>query len=480
MKQTAFVVTAPASGSGKTLVTSVLLSLLKEKGLDPAAFKTGPDYIDPMYHRTVLGLPGHNLDLFLAEAETVKDIFGTYGQGHRAVVVEGGMGYYDGLTGGGTCCSTWEIGNLLDLPVLLVVDAKGAGFSIAAVIKGMVDFRPRSCIKGVFLNRIREKTFWSMAPVIEQETGLPVVGYLPPLPEAALPSRHLGLFTAEEIPDLAERVRVLTGVAEETVDLKKLLSVFSVDTVEKLFFSPFGKIMTEKQEAGNGKAAGGKAANGRTGGRPVIALARDRAFSFVYDEALDLLTALGADIRPFSPLNDAALPACDALFLPGGYPELYAAELSANGSMRESIRSALTSGLPCIAECGGHMYLQEALTGEDGKTYPMVGFFDGHVKWTKGLVRFGYADMTADGDSLLFRKGERISVHSFHHYDLREGDGEKFSLKKPFTGTSWREGESGSTYYSAFPHLYLPGCPAAAERFVSAAEAYRRKRKAGG
>lgn len=222
-----FMIAAPASGSGKTAVTCGLLALLAKKGYNPCAFKCGPDYIDPMFHRSVLGVESHNLDLFLCGEERMRNLYTRYSSGHGAAVSEGVMGFYDGVGGSTDRASAWHVADTLGLPVLLVIRPKGASLTISALIKGLCSFRKDSHIKGIFLNDCSPMLYASLAPMLEKETGLPVLGYLPHMEEAAFESRHLGLYTAGEIDGLVHRIDCLADKMEQTVDLSRLLSLFS-------------------------------------------------------------------------------------------------------------------------------------------------------------------------------------------------------------------------------------------------------------
>ena len=444
-------ISAPASGSGKTAVSCALLRLLRERVYDPCAFKAGPDYIDPMFHRAALGVESHNLDLFLSGEAQIKSLFARACRGHGAALVEGAMGYYDGLGGVSDRASAWAVARTLALPVLLVLPARGASLTLAAQLRGLRDFRKDSGLAGVVLNECSPALCRTLAPVLESETGIPVLGCLPKLDAARIESRHLGLLTAGEIRDLDERLFALARAFEENVDLTRLLRLFdgpAPETAQAL--SPLPR-------------------------RCRIAVARDEAFCFAYAETLETLAALGAEPVFFSPLRDKALPErIGGLYLPGGYPELYARALSDNAAMRRAVREALASGLPTVAECGGFLYLTESLAAPDGTRFPMTGALPGEVADAGRLVRFGYAEMTAEENSLLFRAGDSFPVHEFHHWDTSE-PGAAFQLTKPLSKRSWRGGYASDTLYAAFPHLYFAGHPVLAERFVRAAEDYGEK-----
>ena len=437
---------APSSGSGKTVVTCALLRALRRRGLNPCAFKCGPDYIDPMFHRAALGVDSCNLDLFLSSTGTIRALYAQRCRGHGAAVCEGVMGFYDGAGGTTAQASAWHLADTLNLPVLLILRPKGVSLTLAAQVNGLKEFRAPSHLAGILLNDCSPILADSLTPVLERETGLPVLGRLPHLPEAAIKSRHLGLCTAAEIADLDRRLDVLADALEENTDLSRLLSLCD------------------------------RPAPPRTGTqRPKsscvrIAVAQDEAFCFAYAESLAALETARAKLIPFSPLHDAALPPdVGGLYLPGGYPELYAERLAQNERMRQSVREAVENGLPTVAECGGFLYLCQSLEDESGTFRPMAGILPGEGVRTEKLVRFGYAHLTAEHDSLLFRIGETVPIHSFHHWDCTE-NGAAFGLKKPVSGRLWREGFASPTLYAAFPHLYFAGQPQLAQRFVQAAK----------
>lgn len=441
-------VAAPASGSGKTAVTCGLLAALAKRGLSPCAFKCGPDYIDPMFHRSVLGVESHNLDLFLCGEERLRILYERHASGHGAAVCEGVMGFYDGVGGSTTQASPWHLASVLDLPVLLVVRPKGASLTLAAQIKGLCSFRENSRIRGIFLNDCSPMLFRSLAPMLERETGLPVLGYLPHIKEATIESRHLGLYTAGEIHGLRQRVDVLAQKLEETTDLDWLLELFG------------GR---ERKNAPKSPQAAVKAR---------IAVARDKAFCFLYEETLEALRDAGAELVEFSPLADSALPEkIGGLYLPGGYPELYAAQLSQNEAMRAAIKQAVLGGRPTVAECGGFLYLGQSLEDGTGTPFPMVGALPGNGIKGEKLVRFGYAHMTAKEDSLLFSKGESVPIHEFHYWDSTQ-NGEDFHVEKPVSSRCWQGGFGTKSLYAGFPHLYFWGEPRLSERFVEAAAQY--------
>ena len=444
-----FLLAAPRSGSGKTTMTCALLMALKRRGCAPCAFKSGPDYIDPMFHRAVLGVESRNLDLFFSAPETVRTLYARGAAGHGAAVCEGAMGFYDGLGGVSDRASAWHLADTLGLPVLLVVEPKGQSLTLAAELNGLVNFRTPSHIAGILLNNCTARMHALLAPMLEEETGLPVLGFLPKLPEAVIGSRHLGLYTAAEVENLQQKLALLADAAEEHIDWPRLL-----DLCEKE--PPALPAQPETPPA-----------------RVRIAVAQDEAFCFTYAETLEAFRDAGAEVVFFSPLRDTALPEnIGGLYLPGGYPELHAKELSENTSLLREIKRKIESGLPTAAECGGFLYLGQSLTDAEGQSWPMAGVLPGEAKDAGRLVRFGYAALSADSDSMLFRAGESFPIHEFHHWDST-ANGAALAAKKPVGGAEWRCGFIDEHFYAGFPHLYWAGTPLP-QRFAAAAENYRR------
>lgn len=444
-----FLLAAPRSGSGKTTMTCALLMALKRRGCAPCAFKSGPDYIDPMFHRAVLGVESRSLDLFFSAPETVRTLYAKGAAGHGAAVCEGAMGFYDGLGGVSDRASAWHLADTLGLPVLLVAEPKGQSLTLAAELNGLVNFRTPSHIAGILLNNCTARMHALLAPMLEEETGLPVLGFLPKLPEAVIGSRHLGLYTAAEVENLQQKLALLADAAEEHIDWPRLLALCEKEP-------PALPVQPEMPPA-----------------RVRIAVAQDEAFCFIYAETLEAFRDAGAEVVFFSPLRDTALPEnIGGLYLPGGYPELHARELSENTSLLREIKRKIDSGLPTAAECGGFLYLGQSLTDAEGQSWPMAGVLPGEAKDAGRLVRFGYATLSADSDSMLFRAGESFPIHEFHHWDST-ANGTALAAKKPVGGAEWRCGFVNEHFYAGFPHLYWAGTPLP-QRFAAAAENYRR------
>ncbi|WP_273061577.1 cobyrinate a,c-diamide synthase [Colibacter massiliensis] len=448
--------TAPASGSGKTTVTCALLRALVKRKCAVCAFKSGPDYIDPMFHSVVTGTRSDNLDLFLfgghGRGEAVaKRLLCEAGEEKTVAVLEGAMGFYDGL---GLSCdySAYDLARVTQTPVVLVVNGKGAAASIAAVLKGMAGFRADSGIKGFVVNNVRQSVYEHYKALWEKESGLKAYGCLPYMEEAVIASRHLGLVTANEIKDLTNRVDILGQAAEKALDVDGLLSL--AESAQPLTY--------EMQTAPAAK-------------RVHIAVAKDEAFCFYYDAALRLLEHLGADLIPFSPVRDAALPDCDGLYIGGGYPELYARELSGNEAMRKNIAAAIEAGMPCFAECGGFMYLAAAIK-YNNTVLPMVGAVPGVVKMTRSLKRFGYETLTARKDNFLCKAGDVLHAHEFHYSETSE-DGTAFTVTKEGSRRIWRDLHVEKNLWAGYAHIHFCGAPHVAENLVNACALWRKEEK---
>lgn len=454
-------ITAASSGSGKTMITCGLLELFKRKGLNPLACKCGPDYIDGLFHKQVLELEGMNLDSYFEAPEELRDKYSRLSKGHLPVV-EGVMGYFDGLGGSTTRASSWEVAHILDLPAVLVVDARGASVSLAAVIKGFLEFeRPMgSQIKAVIFNRMSPMLYPRIRELVERETGIRAAGFVPELDFLKVGSRHLGLVLPEEIAGLREQMNRLGKCLEETIDWEFL---------EELGAEKEGRDALEEE---NTEASCTAAFSFRLG------IAMDEAFCFYYQDNLRLLERLGGELVYFSPIHDRSLPEqLDGLILGGGYPELYCEALSLNESMRESVKKAAEGGLPVLGECGGYLYLLEELEAEDGRIWPMTGVLKGKGYKKGKNSRFGYIGVEAEKDSLYLKPGEQIRGHEFHYWDCEVLEEEwGMRAKKPVGNRSWPCIRIKNQVMAGFPHLFYPSCPAFAARFAKACVRYKRKR----
>ncbi len=434
------------SGCGKTTVVCALLQALKNRGLDAASFKCGPDYIDPMFHSQIIGTDSMNVDLFFSSEEEVRGLFARHAR--EANVVEGVMGYYDGSAMDSDRASAYHVSTVLQTPVILVVNVRGMALSSAALISGYQKFRKDAPIAGIVFNRAGEGSYERLKKTVENQCGIPVLGYLPTDPDIALESRYLGLITATEIEGLQAKMQKLAAQAEKTVEIDRILALMQT-----------------------APALEAPALNVGKRGSFRLAVAKDKAFCFYYRANLELLEAMGAEIIAFSPVSDKNFPDCDGLLLGGGYPELYADALEENAGMREQIRTAVSGGLPTVAECGGFMYLCRDIAGR-----AMCGLLDTSVESTGRLTRFGYAVIRSEENSLLFRPGSTIKGHEFHYWDA-ENPGSALLAEKP-SGKSWRCGYVSESLYAGYPHLYLPSCPESAERFADKCLEYQKRRTA--
>lgn len=448
---------APKSGSGKTMVVCGMIAAMKARGKKVAAFKCGPDYIDPMFHRKVLGVASGNLDTYFTEEETTRYLFCQEAQEADIAILEGVMGYYDGLGGQSLSGSTYDVGKATKTPVILIVDGKGASVSLAAVIKGMIEYQKDSNIQGILLNQVSAGYYDRIREVIEKECKVKVLGYLPQLKDLEVPSRHLGLVSPEEITAFGEWADQVAKELEKNIDMEALLKIAAsaeeIEENEKAFHIP---VLEHKVR---------------------LAVARDEAFSFYYRENVEVLEKMGAKLVYFSPLHDKELPQeIDGIILWGGYPEKYAKELEENKEMRNAIFNACRNGLPCIAECGGFLYLQQTLEGEDGKKYQMAGVLKGEGYRTQKLSRFGYMEAVNEENGVV-EKGEKIKGHEFHYWDCTD-NGEAFLAKKPLGKNSYRCMINTSNLLAGFPHLYYYSNLSIIKGFLESCERVYVKREA--
>lgn len=426
-----FMIAGTGSGCGKTTITCAILAALKKRGINSAAFKCGPDYIDPMFHRRAIGVESHNLDSFFCDSNTIRFLLNEYSA--EVSAIEGVMGFYDGKDG-----SAFKVSEITDTPVVVVINCKGMSDSIGAVMSGFLGYNKPNNIVGFIFNQLPEK----LRPLAEKlcnELNTRFFGIFP-RNDIHFESRHLGLVTADETVDIAEKLDILGELAEKYLLLDDLCGLEGNSFDAKITMPVYSDIS------------------------PIIAVASDNAFCFRYSENIDLLEKMGCKIRYFSPISDRSVPDADGLLLCGGYPELYAEKLSDNKTMLESVKNAVKSGIPTIAECGGFMYLNKAIITNDGKSFRMAGVFDSDAFSTDRLQRFGYITLKSDIDSMICQKNHSIRAHEFHYWDCT-CCGNGFIAEKQ-DGKSWKCAYIGDNLYAGFPHLYFYSDISIAERFV--------------
>ena len=488
MKINRFMIAAPKSGSGKTMITCALLQLLKDNGKNVSSYKCGPDYIDPMFHKKVLGVPSKNLDTFFTDEKTTVQLFLDERADGDFAVLEGVMGLYDGLGGIYEQGSSYHLAKVTQTPIILVVDAKGMGKSVLALIAGFLQYDTHHLIKGVLLNRMSKGYYDIIKPLIEKELSVKVVGYFPEQKDIGLSSRHLGLVMPDELSDIKKQLNKSADRLKKTIDMDLFIDI--AEAADEIGDSESAD-KDKRQTLKNAEHMRLQEQNNTVN----IAVSMDEAFCFYYEDNLRMLEKCGAKLQYFSPLHDTSLPEnCDAMLLGGGYPELYARELSKNVSMLNAIKKAFRAGMPTVAECGGFMYLHKYIrntcddTDEQNKAdvqnkadiqndmnkSQLVGALDGGCYFEGKLVRFGYIEL-AEKHSNFLPPNEKIKAHEFHYYDSTD-NGADCIATKPATGRSYDCVISHDNYWLGFPHLYYPSNPHFAESFVRKAYEYRRNK----
>jgi cobyrinic acid a,c-diamide synthase len=487
------VIAAPHSGSGKTTLTLGIMDALKRRGLRVAPFKVGPDFIDPGYHRLVTGTPSVNLDGWMCGLDFVRSTFAHHGAGRDIAVIEGVMGLFDGIDGVSEAGSTAEIAKTLSAPVLLVVDARSQARSAAALVHGFASFDPGVRVAGVIFNnvasanheRILREALAASAPEIA------LIGCLPKDPELAIPSRHLGLTTAEENPLSACFLDHLGQVIDRHLDLDAILSIAGCGAelaLDELVLSPLRSRGEGSRQRDRGVLPPAQTTPLRlrsasplfhrgdsTVSLVQIAVARDAAFCFVYEDNLRLLREQGAELCSFSPLVDAALPAgVSGIYLPGGYPELFAAPLAANSALKDEICAAIESGMPVYAECGGFIYLTRGVAGA-GETHPFLGIFPVQTRMLQRRKALGYREVELLGDSVIGGPGTRARGHEFHYSEMEEmpaGVERLYRVSRKGSPLGL-EGYRYRNCLASYLHLHFGGSPEIAGHFVQQCKNFR-------
>ena len=450
MEAPRLVIAGLAGDTGKSLISLGFAAALRRRGLVVAPFKKGPDFIDAAWLGAAAGAPGRNLDTWLMPAEAILGSLRRAAAGADVAVIEGNRGLFDGMDAEGTH-STAALARLIDAPVVLVVDATKSTRTVAALVAGCAAFEPGLRLAGVVLNRVgtlRQEAVIRQA--ISRTTDIPVLGAVPRLPGADLPSRHLGLVTAAEHPDAQAALGAAADAVERFLDVEATLGI---------------------ARSAAPLAAGDATPARRAPTRARIGVLRDRAFSFYYPENLEALEAAGAELVETSPLDDDRLPEVDAVYAGGGFPEVHAAGLAANGSFREDLRRRIAAGLPVWAECGGLMYLAETLA-VDGRIHPMVGALPVVAEQTERPQGHGYVAARVDGDNPFLARGTELRGHEFHYSRVTGGAGglpTVLALARGVGAAAGRDGLHLGSAVATYTHLHAAGTPGWAEGLVRAA-----------
>ena len=461
------VIAAAQSGSGKTTVATGLMVALTRRGLKVQPYKVGPDYIDPTYHTAATGRPSRNLDSWMFDGDGLRRLFTRSAAGADLALIEGVMGLFDGAGPTGEDGSTAQVAAWLSAPVLLVVDARGMAGTAAAIVRGLAEFDPRVRVVGVIFNNVGSQHHYRLLAeaVKSRVAGVEPVGYLPKEAAIRLPERHLGLVPSYEKTAVESYLDSLAEVVGRTVDFAAVLRLARENS----------RPLPPPVPGGGDDAP----AAGRPPAEKVrIGLARDAAFNFYYEDGLDYLRGLGAELVEFSPLRDRYLPpGLDALYLGGGFPEVYREQLAANVALRGELAAAIAGGLPTYAECGGLMFLTQAIVDEDGAAWPMVGAIPVRARMTRRLASLGYATAVAREGSLLAAPGETVRGHEFHWSVV---DQRPQGWPPAYEATTRRGGPHPDGFVrgnllATYVHLHFAANPTAAARFVEAARAFRRR-----
>ncbi|MET8325481.1 cobyrinate a,c-diamide synthase [Streptomyces sp. NPDC005181] len=484
------VIAAPASGSGKTTVATGLMAAFAQRGLAVSPHKVGPDYIDPGYHSLATGRAGRNLDAYMCGPELVAPLFAHGARGCDLAIVEGVMGLYDGASGQGELASTAHVAKLLQAPVVLVVDASSQSRSVAALVHGFASWDPEVRISGVILNKVGSDRHEMLLREALDESGVPVMGVLRQAEQMATPSRHLGLVpVAERRGDAVAAVAAMGAQVGGGCDLDALMALARSAPGTPAASGAWDPVGAVRGAVGGGSSCdaavplpapsrnrgsvpdpGSRTPHGlesRPGGpgrgRPVIAVAGGPAFTFSYAEHSELLAAAGAEVVTFDPLRDEALPeGTHGLVIGGGFPEMYAPELSANEPLRKAVAGLAAAGAPVAAECAGLLYLSRALDG-----LPMCGVLDAKARMSKSLT-LGYREAVAITDSALAAVGTRLRGHEFHRTVLEPGAGSApaWGMHLPERRV---EGFVQQGVHASYLHTHWASAPGIARRFVERA-----------
>jgi cobyrinic acid a,c-diamide synthase len=477
----AIIIAGERSGVGKTTITLALLAALRQRHQTVQSFKVGPDYIDPMFHQYVTGRACRNLDPVLTSAAYVQDCFTRHCQDVSYALIEGVMGLFDGASGKDDLASTAHIARLLNAPVVLILNCSSLSRSVAAIAHGYRTFDPRIHTAGVILNRVGSDRHLELLTQALEPLDLPVLGVLRRQDDIAIPDRHLGLVPTAELSNLNAVIDQLAHLGKTCFDWEKLLPLIgagvgnrgrAAETQGQAAAESFNSIQNSKLKTQNSKLFASHITPAQSKVR--LAIAQDEAFSFYYQDNLDLLQHLGAELLPWSPLRDPALPAdVQGLYLGGGFPEVFAAALAENLPARKSVQAAIQAGMPTYAECGGLMYLSEQIIDFADQAFPMVGVLPTVAVMGKRLT-LGYRQATALQESPLVKVGDRLVGHEFHRSLLTNPPDrpllalQGYDSGLPFPSEGWQRYHVHATY----THLHFGAQPQLAERFLQRCAAW--------
>lgn len=438
------VIAGTGSGVGKTTISLGIMKALVNRGKSVQPFKVGPDYIDPSYHKYVTGRPSRNLDSYMLDEDQVKYVYRQASKSTDISIIEGVMGLYDGLGIDINKHSTSQIAKTLKAPLILVLDAKAMGASAAAMVLGYKQLDKNVDIVGVIANNVRTKRHYEIVKAsIEKYCSLEVLGYLPPDDEISLESRQLGLVPSQEMENLDKKIDRIGQLVEEYVDVDRIIELSESEAVTSSFELSMFVEDPDVLDLARDKR---------------MAVAYDKAFNFYYPSNIELLKSIGVQLKFFSPLEDESVPDADIIYIGGGFPEVFAGQLEANKSMRESIYRAYEANKPIYAECGGLMYLGEDLLDLEGNSFQMVGAIKGHSKMEKSLKRFGYCQATAKEDNLIAYKGQQICGHEFHHSSFHSDLDTAFDIEKIVNGQlidKWEGGYFSKNTLASYLHIHF-------------------------
>ncbi|MFC9598210.1 cobyrinate a,c-diamide synthase [Peribacillus butanolivorans] len=449
MSDRRLVIAGTGSGVGKTTLTIGIMAALQKKGYTVQGFKCGPDYIDPTYHTAVTGRTSRNLDSWMFEHDIVREILNKASVGADISIIEGVMGFFDGKNPLSNTGSTAEISMITESPVLLIVNCASMARSAAAIVKGFQAFSTGPNIIGVIANQVGSEGHYKIVKAaIEQECDVPVMGYMKRELDIDIPSRHLGLIPAIERGELEPFFDKLAHLVMETIDIEQLYLLAKTSTISSGNSGIFQS--SSKKDV-------------------CIAVAKDAAFNFYYQENLELLEAKGANIKYFSPLKGDEVPLdADGLYLGGGFPEEFADELSRNEIAIKSIRNAIEKGLPTLAECGGFMFLSKSIETTFGEKYPMAGLIPGRIKMQKKLAALGYREITGTESNFLIKDCEQAKGHEFHYSTFESDDVLPHAYEAKGRFGSKKEGGIIGNLVAGYTHFHFASNPKLVENWINA------------